>query len=168
MNKLATLLRRCVDLMHGVPHTLIALLGRFSIAAVFWLSGQTKVQGFSFNLVKGEFQLAWPRLSDSAVDLFRDEYRLPLIAPEWGAVLAAFAEHLFPALILIGLATRFSALALLIMTGVIQFLVYPDAYATHGVWATVLLYLIARGPGAVSLDALIARTDAAKPHAAGK
>ena len=77
-------------------------------------------------------------------------------------------RFLVAGLILIGLATRFSALALLIMTGVIQFLVYPDAYATHGVWATVLLYLIARGPGAVSLDALIARTDAAKRHAAGK
>ena len=55
-------------------------------------------------------------------------------------------------LLLIGLATRFSALALLGMTLVIQLLVYPGAYATHGVWAAVLLYLMARGPGALSLD----------------
>ncbi|KAB2838213.1 MAG: DoxX family protein [Burkholderiales bacterium] len=143
-------------MMQCLPHSLIALLGRFSIASVFWLSGQTKVQGFALNMVSGEFQLGWPRLSDAAVDLFREEYRLPLIAPELAAVLAATAEHVFPALLLLGLATRFSALALLVMTAVIQFLVYPDAYATHGVWATVLLFLVARGPGAISLDGLLA------------
>jgi putative oxidoreductase len=71
--------------------------------------------------------------------------------------MAAFAEHLFPLLILIGLATRFSALALLAMTAVIEIFVYPDAYPTHGVWATVLLYLVAKGPGALSIDHLIAR-----------
>jgi len=70
--------------------------------------------------------------------------------------MAAFAEHLFPFLLLIGLATRFSALALLAMTAVIQIFVYPDAYALHGTWAAGLLFLIARGAGAFSLDALIA------------
>lgn len=71
--------------------------------------------------------------------------------------MAAFAEHLFPLLILLGLATRFSALALLVMTATIQSLVYPDAWPTHGVWAAVLLFLVARGSGAISLDHLIAR-----------
>ena len=66
--------------------------------------------------------------------------------------MAAAAEHLFPFLILIGLGTRFSALALLGMTLVIQVLVYPGAYATHGTWAAVLLYLMVRGPGALSVD----------------
>lgn len=70
--------------------------------------------------------------------------------------MAAFAEHLFPILLLVGLATRFSALALLGMTLVIQVFVYPGAYPTHGVWAAVLLYLIAQGPGALSLDRWIA------------
>jgi len=60
-------------------------------------------------------------------------------------------------LILLGLATRFSALALLVMTMTIQIFVYPGAYPTHGVWAAVLLYLMARGPGVFSLDHLIAR-----------
>jgi putative oxidoreductase len=101
-----------------------------------------------------------PRLSDSVVALFRDEYKLPLMPPELAAPMAAFAEHLFPLLILIGLATRFSALALLVMTATIQFLVYPDAWPTHGVWAAVLLFIAARGPGAVSLDHLIARRHA--------
>jgi len=98
-----------------------------------------------------------PRLADAVVDLFRDEYRLPLLPPELAAIMAAWAEHVFPALILLGLATRFSALALLVMTATIQVFVYPDAYPTHGVWAAVLLFLVARGPGPLSLDALIAR-----------
>lgn len=153
--KAATLLQRAVALLDRIPHGVIALLGRFSIAAVFWKSGQTKVEGLAIDIVSGEFTLGLPRLSDSAVALFRDEFRLPVIPPELAAPLAAFAEHLFPLLILIGLATRFSALALLVMTATIQVFVYPDAYPTHGVWAAVLLYLVARGPGALSVDALL-------------
>lgn len=148
---------QAVTMLSRIPDSLIALLGRFSIAAIFWKSGQTKVQGFEVDLIEGRFQLGWPALSDSVVALFRDEYRLPLVPPELAAPAAAFAEHLFPLLILIGLATRFSALALLVMTATIQLLVYPDAYPTHGVWAAVLLFLVARGPGAISLDALIAQ-----------
>lgn len=141
-----------VTLFSRIPDSLIALIGRFSIAAVFWKSGQTKIEGFSVDLVSGEFQLGWPQLSDSALDLFRSEYSLPLLPPELAAPLAAFGEHFFPILILLGLATRFSSLALLIMTLTIQIFVYPDAYPTHGVWATVLLVLIARGPGRISID----------------
>lgn len=152
----AALVRQAIDLLARIPDAWIALLARFSIAAIFWKSGQTKIQGFSLDLVSGEFQLGWPRLSDSAVDLFREEYRLPLLPPELGAVMAAFGEHVFPVLILLGLATRFSALALLGMTTVIQVFVYPDAYPTHGVWAAVLLFLIARGPGVLAFDHLIA------------
>jgi len=135
-----------------IPHSAIALLARFSIAAVFWKSGQTKIEGLAIDLIGGSFQLGWPHLSTSAVALFREEYRLPLLPPELAAYLAAFAEHLFPILLLLGVATRFSAMALLIMTGVIQFLVYPDAYPTHGTWAALLLYLMALGPGKLSLD----------------
>ncbi|MEO6407802.1 MAG: DoxX family protein [Burkholderiaceae bacterium] len=140
-----------------IPNSLIALLARFSIAAVFWNSGQTKVQGLVLNFVSGDFVLGWPRLSDSALSLFRDEYKLPFVPPELAAPMAAFAEHLFPLLLLFGLATRFSALALLGMTLVIQVFVYPDAYATHGTWAALLLYLMARGPGVLSIDHVLAR-----------
>ena len=145
-----------------IPDSLIALLGRFSIAAIFWKSGQTKIEGFSLDIVAGEVSFGWPHLSDSAITLFRDEYHLPLIPPELAAPLAAFAEHLFPALILIGLATRFSALSLLVMTVIIQTLVYPDAYPTHGVWAAVLLFIVARGPGMLSVDHILAKYFATK------
>ena len=151
-----------IALFERIPNSLIALIARFSIAAVFWNSGQTKVQGFVINLVNGEFALGWPRLSNSALALFQDEYKLPLIAPEIAAPLAAVAEHVFPLLILIGLGTRFSALALLGMTLVIQVLVYPGAYATHGTWAAVLLYLMARGPGVLSVDHWLAGRSAAR------
>ncbi|MDZ4729526.1 MAG: DoxX family protein [Xanthomonadales bacterium] len=144
--------QRLIGLMGLIPDSLIAALGRFSIAAVFWKSGQTKIDGLVIDFINGEFQIGWPNLSFSAEVLFADEYRLPLLPPEWAAIMAASAEHVFAALILVGLATRFSALALLVMTLVIQVFVYPDAYPTHGVWAAVLLYLIAKGPGKWSLD----------------
>jgi putative oxidoreductase len=143
--------------MQRIPDSLIAFLGRFSIAAIFWLSAQTKVDGFALNFVTGEIRLGIPHLSASAVALFRDEYRLPLIPPDLAVVAAALGEHLFAALLLVGLASRFSALALLGMTATIQLFVYPDAYPTHCVWAAVLLFIIARGPGVISVDHLIAR-----------
>jgi len=151
-----------VRLFERIPNSLIAFLARFSIAAVFWNSGQTKVQGLVLNFVSGDFALGWPRLSDSALALFQDEYKLPFVPPELAAPMAAFAEHLFPLLLLFGLATRFSALALLGMTLVIQVFVYPGAYATHGTWAALLLYLMARGPGVFSIDHLLAMRQAAR------
>ena len=151
-SRMTRLVTEAIGLCERIPNTLIAFIARFSIAAVFWNSGQTKVQGFVVNLVSGEFTLGWPRLSDSALALFQDEYKLPFIPPEFAAPMAATAEHALPMLILIGLGTRFSALALLGMTLVIQLFVYPGAYATHGTWAAVLLYLMARGPGKLSVD----------------
>ena len=151
-SRLSEKVRSGIRLLERIPHTFVALVARFAIAAVFWNSGQTKVEGLVINFVSGEFQLGWPRLSDSAVDLFRDEYKLPFIPPEFAAPMAAAAEHIFPLLILAGLATRFSALALLVMTLIIQVFVYPGAYATHATWAAVLLYLMARGPGWFSVD----------------
>jgi len=129
----------CATLERVVPHDLLALGARLSVAAIFFYSGRTKVTGFL-------------TLNDSAYELFRSEYNLPLIAPELAAHLAAYAEHLFPLLLVLGLATRLSGLALLGMTAVIQFLVYPDAWPTHLSWATLMLYLVGRGGGRLSLD----------------
>jgi putative oxidoreductase len=143
--------------LEAVPQDPVALLGRFSVAGVFWQSGQTKIEGLAIDLVQGRVELGWPRLAGAAVDLFRDEYRLPLIAPELAAVMAAAGEHLLPLMLLLGLGTRFAALGLLGMTLVIQVLVYPGAYATHGAWAAVLAWLLLRGPGRLSLDHLIER-----------
>lgn len=123
------------------PHTLLALANRVGIASIFWLSARTKVEG-------------WFTVSDSAYTLFREEYKLPLISPDLAAQLATVAEHVFPALLVLGLCTRLSALALLCMTGVIQTFVYPDAWPTHLSWAALLLYLVGRGGGALSLDRL--------------
>lgn len=151
------LLKTFTRLCSRIPNSLIAFVGRFSLAAVFWKSGQTKVEGLAIDIVSGDVQLGWPHLSDSVVPLFKEEYKLPLVPPELAATMAAFAEHVFPVLILLGLATRLSAFALLGMTMTIQLLVYPDAYPTHGTWAAVLLFLIARGPGKLSIDHWIAK-----------
>lgn len=125
-----------------VGHGLLATAARLGIAGVFWLSGRTKVEGVL-------------TVSDNAIALFADEYQVPVLPPELAAHLAAYAEHLFPVLLVLGLFTRFSALALLGMTAVIQIFVYPDAWPTHLVWAAALLYLIGRGGGALSLDRLL-------------
>ncbi|MCJ8169069.1 DoxX family protein [Atopomonas sediminilitoris] len=156
-NALVRLTQQLVDTLSHLPHSLTALLARFSIAAVFWQSGQTKIQGFAINLVDGTFELGMPSLAPFTLALFADEYQVPLLPVELAAYMATVAEHLFPILILLGLATRFSSLALLGMTLVIQVFVYPGAYATHGVWAAVLLWLISRGPGVLAIDHLIAR-----------
>jgi putative oxidoreductase len=154
---LVKLIQQLISIFNKIPDTLIATIGRFSIAAVFWKSGQTKVEGLAIDFINGEFQFGWPHLSDSALALFKEEYRLPLLPPELSAYMAATSEHVFSVLILLGIATRFSAAALLGMTLVIEIFVYPDAYPTHGVWAAVLLYLMAKGPGKISLDHWIAR-----------
>jgi putative oxidoreductase len=135
--------QRGIVALNGIPHWFIALAARIFPAAVFWQSGETKVAGW--------------HLKPSAVALFEHEYQLPLIDPTIAAYVSAFSEHFFPILLVIGLATRFSALALLCMTAVIEIFVYSAAWPTHGVWATCFLVTIARGPGWLSLDHLIAR-----------
>ncbi len=130
------------SLSRWVGPDVLALASRVSIAAIFFLSGRTKVEGFL-------------TITDSTYELFRSEYKLPLIPPEIAAHLAAYAEHLFPVLLVLGLFTRLSALALLGMTVTIQVFVYPDAWPTHLSWAALLLYLIGRGAGAVSVDKLV-------------
>lgn len=135
------LIERAIAAFEQIPYSLVALLARIFPAAVFWQSGQTKIDGW--------------HVSDNAIYLFREEYRLPLIDPVIAAHLAAFAEHFFPILLVLGLATRFAALALLGMTLVIEIFVYPGAWPTHGTWAACFLILIAQGAGTWSLDHLI-------------
>ena len=131
-----------VRLQRLAPADLLALAARVGIGGVFWQSGRTKVDE--------QF-----RVTDAAVALFADEYQLPLLPPDWAAHLAAYAEHLLPLLLLVGLFTRFSALALLVMTAVIQVFVYPQAWPTHLSWAAVLLTLLHHGGGRWSLDRLL-------------
>ena len=121
------------------PLSVILLMQRFAVAAIFFFSGRTKVEG-------------WFTLTDSAFELFRNEYKLPLISPEVAAYIATTAEHIFPALLVLGLFTRVSALALLAMTLVIQLFVYPDAWPTHLSWAGLLASLIALGGGRFAVD----------------
>lgn len=139
-----TVYSRVVALLDRIPDSAVLLAARLFPAAVFWQSGRTKVDGW--------------QVSEGAVFLFTDEYVLPLVNPVLAAHLATFAEHLFPVLLVIGLATRFAALALLAMTAVIQLFVYPGAWPTHGVWAACFLLLVARGGGAISLDHLLVRS----------
>lgn len=125
-----------------VSHGLLALCARVAIGAIFFLSGRTKVDGFL-------------TVNDTAYTLFREDYKVPLLPPDFAAHLATYAEHLFPVLLVLGLFTRLSALGLLGMTAVIQIFVYPGAWPTHLSWAALMLYLIGRGAGPVSLDRVL-------------
>ncbi len=126
----------------AIPSWAVGLIARAGIASVFFLSGRTKVEGLL-------------TISPSTVFLFAEEYRVPLLPPELAAHLATYAEHALPILLVLGLATRPAALGLLAMTLVIQLFVYPSGWPTHLLWAGPLFYLIARGPGAVSLDRVL-------------
>lgn len=125
----------------ATPSWLLPLVQRFGIAAVFFQSGRTKVEGLF-------------TLTDSTFYLFQTDYRLPFIAPVPAAYAAAASEHIFPILLVFGLFTRVSALALFLMTLTIEIFVYPDAWPTHLSWAAILIPLIARGGGRFSLDRL--------------
>lgn len=131
-----------IGLAETVPAWVYASMMRVAVAMIFWQSGRTKVEGLL-------------SVKESTYFLFEYEYALPLVPHVWAAHLATYAEHLFPILLVLGLATRFSAAALLVMTLTIQIFVYPGAWVTHLTWAAMLVYLIARGPGQISLDHLI-------------
>ncbi|MBA4762816.1 DoxX family protein [Sphingomonas sp.] len=148
MQRIASLYDRAVTLVGSRTAEGVALLlVRLALAGIFWRAGRSKV-------VEG----SWFELSDSTRYLFENDYSAVPLPPELAAPMALMAEHLFPVLLLIGLATRFSALALLGMTLVIQLFVYPDAWwATHILWVALAGILIVRGGGMVSLDAQIAK-----------
>ena len=100
---------QAIVLFSRIPHSAIALLARFSVAMTFWMSGQTKIEGLVLDPINATVELGWPRITDSTLELFRSEYALPLTPPELAAPMAAVAEHVFPLLLLVGLASRLSA-----------------------------------------------------------
>lgn len=126
---------------------IILLFVRISLAGIFWRSGRTKVDEGS-----------WLSVNDTAKFLFEEEYKGVPLPPEFAAYIATYAEHLFPVLLVIGLFTRLSALALLVMTMVIQIFVYPEAWwSVHMIWVALAFVLIVRGGGSLSLDQLLTR-----------
>jgi putative oxidoreductase len=129
-----------IRLLEAVPVALPALLLRLGVALAFWRSGNVKIASWS-----------------STLQLFANEYRVPLLPPELAATRATTVELTAPILLLLGLATRLGAAAMLGMTLVIQIFVYPENYPDHLLWAGPLLYLVLRGPGPISIDHLIRR-----------
>jgi putative oxidoreductase len=121
------------------PLSLIEFGMRLAVGATFFRSGMNKVESF-----------------DTAITLFREEYRLPFLPPELAAYLGTAVELGAPVLLVLGLFARLGAAALLAMTLVIQFLVYPANWPEHLMWASILAYVLSRGPGALSIDRLIA------------
>jgi putative oxidoreductase len=126
----------------------VQLVMRMALAVPFWRSGILKWSGFL-------------QLSDTAVTLFTDEFMLHLPggpyhfpAPAVTAFLSGSGEILFPVLLVFGFATRFAALGLLFMTGIVE-LTVPDGWPIHITWAAMALGIIAYGPGRISIDSLV-------------
>lgn len=140
------LYHRFINALSGAnAEGLALLLVRVALAGVFWRSGRTKVEPGS-----------WLDISETTYFLFAEDYAGVPLPPDFAAVLATWSEHLFPILLVLGLGTRFSALALLGMTMVIQIFVFPEAWwPTHSLWAALALILIVRGGGRFALDAVI-------------
>ena len=151
MSSLISLYRRAGQLAARLlPSAFLLLVARFGIAAVFFMSGRTKVDGFL-------------HITDATYELFRTDYALPFMNPVVAAHVSTYSEHLFPILLVLGLFTRPAALALFGMTSVIEIFVYPDAWPTHLSWAGLLLPLIAMGAGPLSLDRLLGIEPASHP-----
>lgn len=129
------LLQRALQWLDAVPYALLALPLRLAVATVFWNSAMTKLANW-----------------DTALALFSDEYKLPLLPPDLAAHLAVSVELSTPVLLVLGLFTRPAALVLLGMTTVIEVFVYPQAWPTHIQWAAMLLLLLCRGAGTWSVD----------------
>jgi putative oxidoreductase len=134
------LMERAVGLLDGIPYTLLALPLRAAAATVFWNSAQAKLANW-----------------DTTIELFTDDYKVPLLPPEIAANMALGIELTMPVLLVLGLLTRAAALVLLGMTAVIEIFVYPQAWPTHIQWASILLVLLCRGPGKLSLDHVLWR-----------
>ncbi len=132
--------RRVLAWLDRFPHTVLAIPLRLALATVFWNSAMAKLANW-----------------ESALYLFREDYNVPLIPAEPAAYVAVSIELVAPVLLMLGLATRPVALVLLGMTTLIQVFVYPQAWPTHIQWAAMLLVLLARGPGKLSIDWLIRR-----------
>jgi putative oxidoreductase len=127
-------------LLDSVPYWLLALPLRAAVAVIFWNSAMAKLANW-----------------DTTIDLFADEYQVPLLPPDVAAYMAATIELTAPVLLVLGLLTRLSALVLLGMTTVIELFVYPLAWPTHIQWTAMLLVLLCRGPGELSIDHLLRR-----------
>ena len=121
-----------------IPYWAIALLARFIVGLVFYRSGLTKIDGFA--------------IKDSTFFLFATEFKVPLLPPVFAAYMATATELTMSSLLFAGFFTRFAATALLGMTLVIEIFVYPQAWPTHIQWAAMLLVLLCRGPGSLSID----------------
>ena len=132
-------LKEAVDLLGRFPLSILQFIMRFSIASVFWHAGLTKIA-------------SW----DTTIALFRDEYMVPLLPPEIAASMAAAVELTCPVLLVLGIATRLATLPMLGMTFVIGVFVYPELWTEHLMWAAILLFILTRGPGAISLDRVVA------------
>ncbi len=134
-SSLTALVDRAISLLDSVPYTLLALPLRVGAAAVFWNSSQAKLANW-----------------DTTIELFTEDYKVPLLPPEIAANMVLSIELTTPVLLVLGLLTRASALVLLGMTAVIEIFVFPLAWPTHIQWAAMLLMLLCRGPGKLSLD----------------
>ena len=153
MKKVCHLACRFDQLLSKVPLFLMALAARIAVAHVFWKSAQTRISGGEFMGQKWQFY----NLNETAFFLFEHEFALPLIPSDVAAYMGTVGEFFLAIFLVLGIATRFSALALLGMTAVMQFWVYPHAWGPHLLWAASLLYLMRYGAGAVSIDAILSR-----------
>ena len=131
-------LAHAVGLAGRLPLSLIQVLFRLAVASVFLKAGLNKLASWELT-----------------VQLFADEYKVPVLPPDLAATLATTTEIGCSVLLILGLGTRLATLPLLGMIAVIQTFVYPGAYSEHLTWASILLFLLTRGGGAWSADRVL-------------
>jgi putative oxidoreductase len=159
---IALIIDKLVALCALIPYALVALGLRFVMARVFFLSGQTKIEGprvpINLNL-RGfeELSVVLPTaIKPSTFQMFETDYANLPMPPTVAAYLFTYAEFVLPICLVLGFASRFAALGLLVMVVLMQVYVVPGMWwAAHVYWVSILMVLLSVGPGAISIDALI-------------
>ena len=166
---LVSLVESVVSACAAVPYAVVAFALRLMMARVFFVDGQTRIDGIRLPVNVSElthyylngwnFSVTVPTgVRPETFSAFSMQYPLLPVPPTVAAYLVSYAEFILPILLVVGLGTRFAALGLLVITGMILAFVAPDPLATAQIyWAAILLVLVSQGPGAASLDHLVRR-----------
>lgn len=144
-----------ISLLENFLGPIIFLYARYIVGIIFLNSGWMKFENF----LDGEWL--------NTVFLFQEVHPVPYISPDLAATLGTGSEVIFPILLICGLFTRVSAIAIIVIVLVMNLTPLiandPESLETHSYWILVLSLFVAKGAGSLSLDHLYVKWKSKKP-----